>query len=1039
MVKNQKKMKNTMYIVFGVFALTLFGITMLNPSYAEEWLIIDDALDAIMQWREMYGSWGFEKVEEEKMIQPVEDHEDEDIVEPEVTSDEEIEEWEGEDFQDLESKDNENTDVEILYNSKKGDDKSQDLNNIKKLNNEEWKNMKFGDLLIDTFEAWQEVSTIDGCYTWRILENDKIEISAYNIECWKDVEIPNIIQWFNVTKIWDWVFNNMWLNTVRLPNNLIEIWSWAFANNNFSIGFKIEFPETLKYIHYEAFMNSSLRHIELPENLEYIWEYSFQRTTPNTRNDFDLELKIPDSVKILWQYAFQCTAIKKLEFWTWLEVIWDYAFQSECYNTRHMSSFDTVVIPDNVKKIWYWVFQSNRKLNNVIVWSWNWNIEIKQSAFDSCWINNFIIDKKYIIWEWISMWNNPYENIVISGDFQYLWNWLLFDRSNNNGRYTKQWNISLTLNLTWKLSELIWSYSNIKEIILWPNLTEINTVIYRNFWWNHIIIPWNIKKVYDDKTDWHYNMYQNEIILEEWLEEIWDYAFKDSYNVRSLTIPKTVKLIWEDSFRYNKNLSVLKLQEWIEKIWTWAFKDTNMDVVYVPDSVKFIWKNAFVRVSTWDSWTIKQKMTVYVINDIIPEIEDPETVEYIRRYKIDFTWNSNLITHPERQIVDLNEIAADPNTPEIEWYTFWWYKQWENVPYDFSIPITENIVLEARLTKNNYKVTYKDNNGALIEEKMVEFESKIPTQTPTKQWYIFKWWAWLTENGIMPAHDIVLTANWEEEPNRFSWWGWKNSVPAASEMNKLSEITAEVAIENEHNSATDNEKGESDADKTSLNEETSKEVISVTQEIAEDWTEVEVVVETVKIKNTDIVATVRTEVSSASSSSSSSSSTIHTKEQNDAYNFAKSNWITTTLSIEDAKMNTELTRIQMAKMLSNFAINVLWEEPAAEKWIVKFDDVTNKLDKQYDNAVTKSYQLWIMWQNVKNNEFRPNDEVTRAEFASALSRLLYQTEEWEYKWTSKYYIPHITKLYNEWIINKADPKIKEKRWYVMTMLKRVVE
>jgi hypothetical protein len=30
---------------------------------------------------------------------------------------------------------------------------------------------------------------------------------------------------------------------------------------------------------------------------------------------------------------------------------------------------------------------------------------------------------------------------------------------------------------------------------------------------------------------------------------------------------------------------------------------------------------------------------------------------------------------------------------------------------------------------------------------------------------------------------------------------------------------------------------------------------------------------------------------------------------------------------------------------------------------------------------------------MKNNEFRPNDEVTRGEFASALSRLLYQTEE----------------------------------------------
>ena len=30
---------------------------------------------------------------------------------------------------------------------------------------------------------------------------------------------------------------------------------------------------------------------------------------------------------------------------------------------------------------------------------------------------------------------------------------------------------------------------------------------------------------------------------------------------------------------------------------------------------------------------------------------------------------------------------------------------------------------------------------------------------------------------------------------------------------------------------------------------------------------------------------------------------------------------------------------------------------------------------------------------MKNNEFRPNDEVTRGEFASALSRLLYNTPE----------------------------------------------
>jgi hypothetical protein len=30
-------------------------------------------------------------------------------------------------------------------------------------------------------------------------------------------------------------------------------------------------------------------------------------------------------------------------------------------------------------------------------------------------------------------------------------------------------------------------------------------------------------------------------------------------------------------------------------------------------------------------------------------------------------------------------------------------------------------------------------------------------------------------------------------------------------------------------------------------------------------------------------------------------------------------------------------------------------------------------------------------------------------------------------------------LYNEWIINNTDPKMKEKRWYVMIMLMRTVQ
>ncbi len=159
----------------------------------------------------------------------------------------------------------------------------------------------------------------------------------------------------------------------------------------------------------------------------------------------------------------------------------------------------------------------------------------------------------------------------------------------------------------------------------------------------------------------------------------------------------------------------------------------------------------------------------------------------------------------------------------------------------------------------------------------------------------------------------------------------------------------------------------------------------------------------------------------------------YSEEFQQAYKFAKWNWITTMPTIQDAKMNQKLTRIQMAKMLSQYAINVLWKTPDTTKSI-KFKDVTEKMNSDYDNWVSLAYQLWIMWINMKNNKFRPNDEVTRGEFATALSRLLYNTQDWT--WKAKYYEPHIAKLLNEWIITNPDPRMKELRGYVMIMLMR---
>jgi hypothetical protein len=59
-------------------------------------------------------------------------------------------------------------------------------------------------------------------------------------------------------------------------------------------------------------------------------------------------------------------------------------------------------------------------------------------------------------------------------------------------------------------------------------------------------------------------------------------------------------------------------------------------------------------------------------------------------------------------------------------------------------------------------------------------------------------------------------------------------------------------------------------------------------------------------------------------------------------------------------MNWDITRIELSKMISNYAIKTLKKKWDTSKKCV-FTDVTPELDKQYDNWVTNACQLGLMW------------------------------------------------------------------------------
>ncbi|HRX63959.1 MAG TPA: hypothetical protein P5060_02545 [Candidatus Absconditabacterales bacterium] len=160
----------------------------------------------------------------------------------------------------------------------------------------------------------------------------------------------------------------------------------------------------------------------------------------------------------------------------------------------------------------------------------------------------------------------------------------------------------------------------------------------------------------------------------------------------------------------------------------------------------------------------------------------------------------------------------------------------------------------------------------------------------------------------------------------------------------------------------------------------------------------------------------------------------YSDELEGAYDYAYDNGITTMDSIDNADMYGSLTRIAMAKMMSNFAMDVLGSEPDTDMECT-FPDVSETLDAQYDNGVTNACQLGLMGVGVDN--FDPYGIVDRAQFGTVLSRALYGDM---YNGADPYYADHLEALQDAGIMNNiSNPMAPEVRGYVMLMMQRADE
>jgi hypothetical protein len=100
--------------------------------------------------------------------------------------------------------------------------------------------------------------------------------------------------------------------------------------------------------------------------------------------------------------------------------------------------------------------------------------------------------------------------------------------------------------------------------------------------------------------------------------------------------------------------------------------------------------------------------------------------------------------------------------------------------------------------------------------------------------------------------------------------------------------------------------------------------------------------------------------------------------------------ITTTETIETADILGSVSRKHMAKMISQYASNVMKMKPDMTKKCT-FTDMKSETKEMQDFAI-KACQMGIMGvksDGTPNTKFNPNGIVTRAQFGTMFSRVLY--------------------------------------------------
>lgn len=338
------------------------------------------------------------------------------------------------------------------------------------------------------------------------------------------------------------------LNTIVIPEGVTEISDYAFCEGN---GIRyLHLPSTLKKIGKDAFYGTYIENVYISDiNVWYNIELKDRNSNPICRNlhvngELLTELTIPETVTEIPDYLFaNLFCLEKVTIPHTVTAIGEGAFKN-CYSIKE------ITLSKNVKEIGEDAFSVCSKLSGI------W---VDEANPVYCSDNGILYNKEKTV--------------------------ILCRPAGMDDKY-----FSLPSSVK-KIGKGAFSYNRLSGVEIPDSVTEIgDEAFYRCNYLSEIILPDSVtvigNKVFEQSR-------LDKAVLPKNINKIGDKAFFACYYLTEVEMPINNPIIGDYAFYACNELRHLSLPINLEEIGKYAFYATEINTIYLPDTVKKIGNKAF--------------------------------------------------------------------------------------------------------------------------------------------------------------------------------------------------------------------------------------------------------------------------------------------------------------------------------------------------------------------------------------------------------------------------------------------------------------